>query len=492
MGLLDRMLAPAKGGAPRRQSLLDVPLYHFGNDPQSVGQACQGTAIFGMTGSCKTTASGALLAKSFLSAGMGGLWFCAKPGERQLLERYCRDTGRSKSLIVISPSHPYRFDVMSFEYGRPGAGAGLTQNIVGRLMTLMEMAERRQGNGQGPDYWMRTSKEVCSNAVEVLATGTGQVSLASLMEVILSAPNSEAELRSAAFQDRSLLFRCVMQGENRRKSAQQAHDFERAARFFFSQWPNLAEKTRSVILSCVSSIADALLRGPIREIFCSGVSNIVPELSERGAIFCVDLSAKEYGEAGIFAAQMFAASWMAAMERRNVERSPLPVFMWCDEAQVYVVSNWTNFAATARSSRVAIVLLSQNLPIYYSALGGERSRADVDSLLGNLATKIFHCNGCPTTNSWASESIGKRMVTRASAGISTPQAGLFDFGNQGPGHVSSNTSTQLEAEVLPVRFTTLRTGGRMNKFVADAIVFQAGRRFSNGKTWLDVAFKQDI
>jgi hypothetical protein len=55
------------GGRERR------PLLYLGkNDAWTVGDAFEGTVIFGATGSGKTSGSGQALAKSFLKAGFGG------------------------------------------------------------------------------------------------------------------------------------------------------------------------------------------------------------------------------------------------------------------------------------------------------------------------------------------------------------------------------------------------------------------------------------
>ena len=60
----------------------------------------------------------------------------------------------------------------------------------------------------------------------------------------------------------------------------------------------------------------------------------------------------------------------------------------------------------ARSSRVATVFLTQNLPNYYLEFGGtEAGVYRVHSLLGNLAIKFFCWNDDTLTNEWASKNI---------------------------------------------------------------------------------------
>ena len=67
------------------------------------------------------------------------------------------------------------------------------------------------------------------------------------------------------------------------------------------------------------------------------------------------------------------------------------------------------------------------------------------------------------------------------------------LGGVGSSQSSGGFSEQMEFEVDAREFTTLRSGGPLNKWEVDAIVFQGGRRFAaNGKTWLPVTFPQIV
>jgi len=54
----------------------------------------QGVQIFGTTGSGKSSGSGAFLAKSYLTAGFGGLILTVKIDEKEHWQKYCQETGR--------------------------------------------------------------------------------------------------------------------------------------------------------------------------------------------------------------------------------------------------------------------------------------------------------------------------------------------------------------------------------------------------------------
>src|SRR5690349_13785492 len=83
---------------------LERPLLNLPKrDAWRIKDSYEGTQIFGVTGSGKTSGSGQTIAKAFLSAGYGGLVLAVKNDERDLWERWCRETGRSADLVVLSP-----------------------------------------------------------------------------------------------------------------------------------------------------------------------------------------------------------------------------------------------------------------------------------------------------------------------------------------------------------------------------------------------------
>lgn len=154
-----------------------------------------------------------------------------------------------------------------------------------------------------------------------------------------------------------------------------------------------------------------------------------------------------------------------------------------DESQLFVNRHDVGFQATARSSRVATVYLTQNIPNYYAAMGGENaSKAIVESLLGNMGTKVFHNNSCATTNQYAADLFAKDWRSMRSRGTSSAEGKLTS---------SLNQSQQLEYTVLPRDFTNLATGGPRNDFTVEGIVHRAGRIFKcSGTNALQSVFRQ--
>ncbi len=475
-----------KPPAPLPVDLLDLELCSFSaTDPFTLRDACEGVQIFGATGSGKTSGSGAALARSYLRAGFGGLVLTTKPDDRAFWQRLCSETGRRDDLIIFAPGSPWRFNPLDYELNRPGAGAGLTENIVQLFMGALEAGGRSAKQATSDPFWTDTLKELLRNAVELAALATGRVSLLDIYELIESAPLSPDQVFSEAWQKESVCFACLAAAERNAISPEKQGDYQQTERYWLRRFPQLAEKTRSIIITSFSALADALLRHPMRSLFCSDTT-ITPEASQAGKVILLDLPIKEFNEVGVFAQVLFKQAWQKATERRDLTRSALPVFLWADECQSFLTSYDQLFQTTARSARACTVYLTQNLPNYYAAFGEGKGRSQADSLLGNLQTKIFHCNGDAVTNEWASKLIAQVWQHRTSINSGMSHNVQGESENNG-----FSFAEQLAAQVLPVQFTVLAKGGPANRNRVEGIVFQSGRVWNaSGTNFLHVTFEQ--
>jgi hypothetical protein len=488
--------SPPSATVPFERWNLSTPLLWFSpNDNWTISNAIEGTLVLGATGSGKTSGSGRKLALSLLDEGFGGLVLTAKSDERALWESYCREAGRLKDLLVFGPAESLRFNFLDFELQRKGVGAGLTENIVNLFSTVLEIAERNSGKGGREDegYWRRANRQLCRNLVDLLVLAKGRISVPDLYRLVITAPISMDQIRSVEWKEKSFLFRCLGEADKHPKTPQRLRDFEIVADYFLLEYPALSDKTRSVIVSTFTSMVDVLNRGILRELFCTD-TNVTPEVCQGGEIILIDLAVKEFAEVGQFAQVLWKYAFQRSIERRDVRTSPRPVFLWADEAQHFVTSYDSMFQTTCRSARVATVLLSQNVSNFYAAFGGnEKGKAEADSLFGNLNTKVFHANGDPVTNQWASTLIGRTRQFFVNASSSNQAAdwmsALSVFGE--PPQTSSGVSESYEFDVQPCAFTTLRTGGPAHNGIVDSIVFQNGKVFNaSGKNWLSTAFRQ--
>lgn len=464
---------------------LDHILYRFnGTEPFTIRNACEGVQIFGGIGSGKTSGSGSALAKSYLKAGFGGLVLCAKKDELATWQRYAKETGREKSLLVFDASGEWRFPFLQYEVNRKGEGAGYTENLVRLFTTVHEAMERSKGGGGDP-YWSRAMEQLMRNAIDLCMLSRGKVSVPLLAEVIASAPRNVAERQSDDWRAKSTCWQLLAEANDRERDEWEQYDFDATVVYWMEEFCNLAPKTRSGIISMFTSMADNFLRRPFRMLFSEPPIDwkkiAFPELTHKGAVIIINLPVKEFGAAGRAAQVVYKYMWQQAAERRDIGENARPVFLWIDEAQNFATEYDMQFQATARSSRACTVYLTQNLPNYYAEMGGAHSKYRVDSLVGNLQTKIWHANSDPDTNTQAAEVIGKAWRTRESKGR-----------NVAIGSVSISESSQesFDYQVPPEAFTRLRKGGPQNDLIVEGVVFQNGRIWSNETTNLKAYFKQ--
>lgn len=465
---------------------LDSVIYTFGNQEDfTIRNACEGVQIFGGIGSGKTSGSGEALARAYLSAGFGGLVLCAKKDVLEDWKRYAQETGRDNNILVFDASGDFVFPFLQYEIEREGEGAGYTDNLV-RLFTTVYEAIDRSTHSEGSDpYWTRAMQQLLRNTIDLCMIARGTVSVPLIHDVILSAPNSITQIDTEEWKAKSLCWKLLLEGHAKNLDKWVKHDFDSTASFWLEEYPNLADKTRSSILSTLTTMMDIFLRRPFRQLFSEQPDDrrkiAYPELTHRGIVIILNLPVKEFADAGRAAQVVYKHLWQQAVERRTVTNDTIPVFLWVDEAQNFVTEYDMQFQATARSTRACTVYMTQNLPNYYAEMGGMQSKYKVDSLMGNLQTKIWHANSDPMTNDNAAETIGRSWQIRQTSGESF---GVDSF------NMSSGKNESFDYDVSPQSFTKLRKGGNLNEHMVEAVVFQNGRIWKNNKTHLFVQFKQ--
>ena len=475
---------------PSSPDPLDGVVLNFAeNDPFTIRDACEGVQIFGGIGSGKTSGSGAYLARSFLSAGFGGLVLTAKPDETDLWLSYAAQTGRSADVVLFGQEHPARFNALDYERARAGRGAGLTENLVGLFEVLGHVSNPSESNNNGiqdGSFWRTEQRKLVRNAIEILSYAGLAVSFPNIHKIIQSAPRSAKDLNDEKWRGSSFLRAACTDATTRRDRGDfneaQLTDLGLASNYWQQDFPNLNARTRSIALAMYSGVGEVFVRGLLRQLF-SETTNLTPEDTFDGKIIILDLPQKQFNEVGVFAQVLFKFCWQRAVERRRIQPDSRPLFLWMDEAQHFVNEHDVSFQTTARSSRVCTVLLTQNLPNYLYAFGGDgRGRALLDSLLGNLVTKIFHNNTCAATNQYAAELFAKDWRQVSSGGFSQSEGKLS---------TSRNQSDQMEYTVLPREFTGLAKGGPLNDFTVEAIIHQGGKIFQcSGINALKTSFRQ--
>jgi type IV secretory pathway TraG/TraD family ATPase VirD4 len=259
-------------------------------------------------------------------------------------------------------------------------------------------------------------------------------------------------------------------------------DFEECKEYWLKEFPNLSEKTRSIITLMFSMLVRPLITRPLRKLFCTD-TNVQPEDCFNGKIIIVDLPVQDFRLAGKIASLTWKFCFQVAVLRRTPPPKGhlRPVFLWCDEAQNFISEFDAEYQAVARSAGGCTVYLTQNRESFRHVLGNNDA---VDSLLGNLQTKFFCQQGSTDTNEWAAKLLGERWLSVTSINVGRNNS---DQNEQAGGHSSGvSRSEQRRYFVEPSRFTTLKRGGEANNFKVETIVYKGGYEFpgANGEASL--------
>jgi type IV secretory pathway TraG/TraD family ATPase VirD4 len=374
---------------------------------------------------------------------------------------------------------------LEWEASRPEEGGGLTINIVN---LLDEIAGAISG-GNGPDnggqgdnkFWSDALHHMNTNLVDLPLFAGLEVSLPLLRSIVTTAPYSQEQADDAKWQQSSTCAAIIREADKAtmKADARIRADFDECRSYWLVEFPNLSEKTRSIITLTFSMLVRPLITRPLGRLFSSD-TNIKPEDTFDGKIIIVDIPVQEFRLVGRIANLVWKYCFQIAVLRRmqptEKDKYLRPVFLHSDEVQNFVSSFDAQYQAVARSAGGCTIYLTQNRESLRRALKNDDA---VDSLLGNLQCKFF-CQNSGDTNEWAAKLLGERWIktTSTNAGQS------LNDGAQMPMNGSHNSgvtrSDQRRFFVEPSYFTTLKRGGALNAYQVEAIVYNGGYLFTNG------------
>ena len=493
---------------------LDTPLIELpssaGLDTWTIRHACSGVAVFGATGSGKTSASGRLLALKYLMAGWGGLALTVKPDDVDLWRSYCAMTGRLDDLVVIEPKGKHAFNIIDHAAGHGNGGVAATDAIVEMLYEVIEAGQTQDSGKADDSFWREQLQLLITNTIDLCTLAYNSVSLQAIYDIVQTIPYGNETIQDPTDGDKAFhrAFKAALAHVNEKidvwavtlteedkAGLQDDAAYEQAVMdavpdarlykfvngYFVDEFVRLAEKTRSIIQVSVSAFMFHLLREPFYTLFCRNPSTITPEDCFDGKIVLINLPVKLYRKVGrniqMAAKLLFVKAW----ERRDVKLKPRPCFLFVDEAQTFLTENDAEFLTTARSSRIATVFLSQSLSNYYSVMGGQKADYRVKSLMGNFGTKIYHANTDELTNEAASKLIGDAFFEDQTESVTVAQ----NFSQ------TRGRSLKLERVVRPEQFVKLLTGGPKNNLRVEGYMHRQGESFANGWNHIKMTFRQD-
>lgn len=470
MGLMD--IFSGSGKAPTSQWDEQRELIRWkGSDASAVwtiGDSFEGVQVFGDTGSGKSSASAKVLATSLLRAGYGGLVLTVKPDDVTDWKKFLAENGRDQDGIFFGPGSGHCFNFLDYELKRGRQlrlGSLNAAQILGELVTLAQ-----RGAGRTDDFWNQAANEMVAHTLEIIMASGETPSLKLAKEIIESAPRSLADVVDPQWQGRSKFWALLQRG----KAAASA-DFRLAEDYWLVQFPQMADKTRSSVMATfTASVAQYFCPEIIHRLF-GEKTNVTPDDISEGKIVVVNLPIKIYGAAGRFAGILWKYCAQLAFERRKSKERP--VFIFVDESHHFLTDYDQLFQTTARSSRCAVVYLTQSLSNYYALSPGNSGKHRVDSLCNCLKTKILHQCSHPETRQTFAEAIGKHRDDKISETVSR---------SKGEPGFSETKTPGYDFWIHPDRATRLKTGGNANDCRVEGIIYKAGKSLGN-KLYLLVA-----
>jgi hypothetical protein len=445
--------------------------------PFTVRDACEGVLVLGGLGSGKTSGSGALLAKKYLTNGFGGLVLTAKEEEVELWKDYCKKHNRQDDLIIFGADSGYCFNFLDYESSRDDKARGITHNIADTLKTVIK-AGANDGQESDKAFWDTALQQLLVNAVDLCLLTSKNLRFKHIYKVIQTAPKSKHDLRDAGWRKRSQCYRLMEYAAKALKDQPQTKQNDLLARrlhsiedFFLGNWLNLSEKTRSIVEQMFFGFGDRFMRDPLYSLFNSNEGiPIDPEDTIKGKIIVINLPYLIYENTGRDGQVLFKYVWQRAMQRRKIKETSRPTFLWVDEAHYFIHDHDIDHQSTARSYRACTVYLTQNIPNFGLHFGGgDKGSYQFKALAGNLGTKFFHANSDVETNEYAADLVGKSLQWVQSEGQSIGDSMGFNEGS----------SQSLLHNIEPSEFARQKTGGPLNNYEVQTVVHRQGIPFQS-------------
>ena len=473
------MLRQARG-------MLDQALLWWSNhDPFTIRDLLSGGVLcLGRAGSGKTSSSGATLMRNIVShPKSAGIIHAAKPEDEEDVKRIFRRAGRLKDLIVFDPDGPYRFNFLRY------VGKGDPRNVTRCLMMIGETLQRgAHGGGEDGDFWQAQCERLLETSVIALQMAAEEITAVNLHRFIMTAAMSPKEIVESNWPVK-YQSKVLEKGFEANLSPRQRHDYGMAKDYWLLEFPGMADRMRSSILSYATQILYTFNVGMAKELI-AGETNCSPDDILGGKWILVNCPISSFGAIG----GLVNAGWkylteMAILKRKTGDNASF-VTIWCDEAHQVVNEHDSTFIAMCRSHKGCLVFLTQSISSFYGALKGESGKHRADSLLANFSTAIVHaCD--PITAKWAGAKLGREIKIRYSSSSSHSQEGTVWDQLHGKSQVSSSFSEQMDAILEDGAFMVGRTGGPENGFVCDAVILKSGMPFAvSGKNFLHVTFSQ--
>jgi Type IV secretory system Conjugative DNA transfer/TraM recognition site of TraD and TraG len=468
---LKRLVRPAVVAA----GTLDHVLFRWTReDAFTVRDLLQSIAVFGQTGSGKSSGSGLTFARAVAKLPKsGGLILASKPEDKQFWMDRFREQGRANDLLIFDESGKLKFNFLDFVR----LEGGDAREITAFIMTTAEVLDEGSGHESEP-FWRISQQRLIWNAVEAVRLAEGEVTYPRIKEFIETAAESPL-----VFSDPKLYAKWVSRYHNQTmekasraaKTAREEHDWKLVLFYWTSEYPSLDLKPRSSILAGVQNALHTMNTGIVRDLV-STTTNVSPLDMDRGKWVLIDLPIDRFGESG----KIIMSGWKYSVQRHVLRRHAKPgdstIGIWCDEAQMYTSSFDPKYLAMCRSHYGYQIFLTQSYHSYVD--GGQASEHRAKALLSNFSLKVAHTIGDAETAKYLCSLVGQYRET------------FISYSPKADDQIGGSLSEQYEDKL---KVSELLTGLRAGQGgVVDGVIIKTGMPFkSTNENFLRVQFSQD-
>ena len=465
----------------KRKNPLDQRLLRWSSgDYYTLSDLLRGLAVFGCTGSGKSSASALAVARAILRTNAGGLVCCSKPEDRPWWLARLKEAGRLKDAILFAEDSDQRVNFLEFE-SKSGKKGAIAQDLTRFLMTLSEVLDDKGGGKQQEQFWRSLNERIIYQTIVPLLAAYGTVDAPSMRRFLDSAATHPSQLNDpdwrAGFCNQTLEKANECCGEGI-----EAYDLAQANAFWPGEFAKMDERPRSSGLLGVNNCIHLLNSGLVREL-CATTSTFTPQSFEAGKWVIADFPTARFGVVGRFLMAGLKYLTQRHVLRRTFTPGDPPIITFCDEAQNVVNSFDSAFILESRSHGGSLVYLSQGISNYVEKLGKDAA----DMLIGQMSHKIFHVVD-PVTAKYASELVGSVMQETYGGSQQAPRDGIDEV--IGTGQWSSSMSQGIRPLIEPREFMLGRTGGHANRLLVDSWVVRMGTPFRGGSTALRCVWSQ--
>ncbi len=337
---------------------------------------------------------------------------------------------READCLVLSHDNAHVFNPFAGETNASEASALLAE--ISEVLT-----GGVQDGGDGEEFWRAQLGIILRNLFVLCGIVHGRFDIVKAAELFDARANTLAEVEDPHWRRNSPLAAAVEAARQQSTNP----DARLAVEYFTRAFPGHGDRLQGSLAATVASVFDHLRRPPLRDLFAGDSTFTMNDLLDNGKICVVGLPALDSADGKIANGILQFCFCRAATRQPRAHYS----FLISDECQETVSRELMRKLAVLRESKIASIMLTQNLAVLDDRIG-ETAR---EGFCGLLGLKLFGPKGHAGTRQWAAEQIGKRTKLHKTK-----------TNGRNAGQLSSSRSEQdqWDYRVPPSRFAELVPG----------------------------------